>query len=304
MTTPKSEKSYYGPFFWIAAISFVVPIFVAVRAFDHIGAIAGPTPVPDASGVDHALWDYALKTYVANGLVDYDGLAKDQTFRTYLKQLGAAQPEKLATDDDRLALLCNAYNAFVISGVIRHDIRDSVNNYSDPATKKGFFDIPEYIFANETLSLNDIEHKKIREPFGDPRIHVALVCAALSCPAIRPEAFEGTRLDAQLDDQARLFANDPKHVAYNAEKNEIRLSRILQWYGEDWDVVGGYLAWLHERVEDPAIKEALVKAAAEEVAVKYFEYDWVLNTSNELKPGGSADPSTGAFGSGSIPNEG
>ena len=196
MTTPKSEKSYYGPFFWIAAVSFIVPLFVAVRAFDHIGATVGPTPVPDASGVDHALWDYALKAYVANGLVDYDGMAKDQAFRTYLKQLGAAQPEKLATDDERLALLCNAYNAFVISGVIRHDIRDSVNNYSDPTTQKGFFDIPEYILANETLSLNDIEHKKIREPFGDPRIHVALVCAALSCPAIRPEAFEGARLEA------------------------------------------------------------------------------------------------------------
>ena len=303
MTTPKSEKSYYGPFFWIAAVSFIVPIFVAVRAFDHIGATAGPTPVPDASGVDHALWDYALKTYVANGLVDYDGIAKDQTFRTYLRQLGAARPEELATDGERLALLCNAYNAFVIDGVITHKIRDSVNNYSDPVTKAGFFDISEHILANTTLSLNEIEHKKIREPFGDPRIHVALVCAALSCPALRSEAYDGARLDAQLDDQSRLFANNPKHVAYDADSNTIRLSRILQWYGNDWETSGGHLAWLQERVEDPALKEALRKAAADEIEVKYFEYDWVLNTSNALKPGGSADPSSGAFGSGSIPNE-
>ncbi|MCC6145597.1 MAG: DUF547 domain-containing protein [Candidatus Hydrogenedentes bacterium] len=302
MTTPKTEKSYYGPFFWIAAVSFIVPLFVAGRAFDHIGAVVGPTPVPDASGVDHALWDYVLKEYVANGLVDYDGIAKDQTFRTYIRELGAAQPEKLATDDERLALLCNAYNAFVIEGVISHGIRDSVNNYSDPVTKAGFFDIPEHILSSTTLSLNDIEHKKIREPFGDPRIHVALVCAALGCPSLRGEAYEGARLDAQLDDQARLFANNPKHVAFDAATNTLRLSRILQWYGKDWDAVGGYLSWLQERAEDPALKAALTKAASQESAVKFFEYDWVLNTSNELKPGGSADPSSGAFGSGSIPN--
>lgn len=302
MTTPKTEKSYYGPFFWIAAVSFIVPIFVAVRAFDHIGAAAGPTPVVDASGVDHALWDYVLKTYVSNGLVNYDGIARDQTFRTYIRELGAAQPEKLANDKERLALLCNAYNAFVIDGVISHGIRDSVNNYSDPVSKAGFFDIPEHILSSTTLSLNDIEHKKIREPFGDPRVHVALVCAALGCPSLRGEAYEGARLDAQLDDQARLFANNPKHVAFDAAANTLRLSRILQWYGKDWDGVGGYLAWLNERAEDPALKAALTKAAAGDVEIKYFEYDWVLNTSNELKPGGSADPSTGAFGSGSIPN--
>lgn len=302
MTTPKSEKSYYGPFFWIAAISYIVPLFVAVRAFDHLGAVAGPTPVPDASGVDHKLWDYVLKEYAANGLVDYDGIAKDQTFRTYIRELGAAQPEKLANDKERLALLCNAYNAFVINGVIAHGIRDSVNNYSDPATKAGFFDLPEHIFANTTLSLNDIEHKHIREPFADPRVHVALVCAALGCPSLRGEAYEGARLDAQLDDQARLFANNPKHVAFDADASVVRLSRILQWYGKDWDAVGGYLPWLAARAEDPAVKTALTRAAAGEVDVKYVEYDWVLNTSNELKPGGSADPSSGAFGSGSIPN--
>lgn len=303
MTKPTPEKTYYGPFFWIAAVSFIVPFFVIARAFDAIGPPAAPTPVPDASGVDNALWDYLLKAYVENGLVDYDGIARDYTFRVYLKELGAAQPDQLATDNARLALLCNAYNAFVIDGVIGHKIRDSVNNYVEPETNSGFFDLKEHIFANETLSLNDIEHARIREVFGDPRVHVALVCAAVSCPSLRPEAYAGDRIDAQLDDQARLFANNPKHVAFNAEENKVYLSRILSWYGDDWDRAGGYLPWLAERAEDPALKEALRKAAADETDVAFFEYDWVLNTQNELKPGGSADPSSGAFGSGSIPNE-
>lgn len=303
MNKASTEKSYYGPFFWIAVISFAVPFFVAVRAFDAARPASVPTPAPDVSGVDHALWDYLLKAYVENGLIDYDGMARDYTFRRYLKQLGGAQPEKLGTDDERLALLCNAYNAFVVNGVITHKIRDSVNNYSDPDTRDSFFDIPEHIFANQTLSLNAIEHDLIRGNYDEPRIHVALVCAALSCPPLRPEAYTGDRLQAQLEDQARLFANDPDHVAYKAEENAVYVSRILNWYGEDWDGHGGYLQWLYERVEDPALKDALLKAASEEVDVRFFEYDWVLNTQNELKPGGSADPSTGAFGSGSIPNE-
>jgi len=303
MTNSKSKKSYYGPFFWVAAVSFIVPFFVIVRAFDVARPAPGPTPQPDASGVDHALWDYLLKRYVANGLIDYDGMARDYTFRLYLKELGGAQPEALQHDDARLALLCNAYNAFVINGVITHEIRDSVNNYYDPISNEGFFDIKEHIFANETLSLNEIEHQLIRAKFDEPRIHVALVCAALSCPPLRPEAYEGNRIDAQLEDQAVLFANNRNHVSFNAEENAIYLSRILNWYGDDWKNHGGYFAWLAERVTDPALRDALKKAEAGEVKEEFFEYDWVLNTQNELKPGGSADPSSGAFGSGSIPNE-
>ena len=303
MTTPKSEKSYYGPFFWLAVVSFIVPFFVVVRAFDAARPPAAPVPVPDVSGVDHALWDYLLKSYVANGLVDYDGIARDYTFKLYLRQLGGADPGALESDDARLALLCNAYNAFVINGVITHRIRDSVNNYLDPADNTGFFDVKEHIFASRTLSLNEIEHELIRAEFDEPRIHVALVCAALSCPPLRTEAYTGDRLDAQLEDQARLFANNPDHVAYRPEEEAVYLSRILNWYGGDWDSHGGYLTWLAERADDTALQDALRKAAAGEIEEKYFEYDWVLNTQNELKPGGSADPSTGAFGSGSIPNE-
>ena len=68
--------------------------------------------------LDHALWDYLLKSYVENGLVDYDGISRDHSFRIYLRQLSEAESEKLTTSVDQLALLCNAYNAFVINGVI------------------------------------------------------------------------------------------------------------------------------------------------------------------------------------------
>ena len=288
----KDNKSYYGAFFWITLVSFVVPVVVAISAFNAVQPATKPESKPDASGVDHALWDYLLKAYVENGLIDYDAMARDHLFRTYLQQLGTAQPEKLATDDERLALLCNAYNALVVNGVITHKIAASVMDYTHEGT--GFFDVPVHIFAGETMSLNRLEHEIIRVEYDEPRIHVALVCAAISCPAIRPEAYVGSRLDTQLEDQAVLFANNPKYVNY---EGAIQLSPILQWYGVDWDNHGGTLAWLAERVRDGALREALLDDTIE---VRYTSYDWTLNTQG---PRSSGNAPKADFGSGSIPNE-
>jgi len=297
----RSKPSYYGPFFWVAAVSFVVPLAVAARAFHEVTVTTKPAPHPDASGVDHALWDYLLKDYVENGLVDYDGMAHDYLFRTYLRELAEADPTKLTTAADRLALLCNAYNAFVIDGVITHKIRTSVMDYK--LDGKEFFDLEEHIFAGYTMSLNYIEHTLIRKPFEEPRVHVALVCAARSCPAIRAEAFVGNRLANQLEDQAIGFANNPRYVSYDTAKNTLRLSPILNWYGSDWDPVGGYLPWLRQRVKDPSLGKAIDAAMRGEAQIAFTEYDWSLNT--QAAVGATAVPSARKnvdFGSGSIPN--
>lgn len=298
----KKSVSYYGPFFWLAIVSFSVPIVVAAKAFHEVKVTTKPTPHPDASGVDHALWDYLLKTHVENGLVDYDGIARDHIFRTYLRQLSESDPSKLTTSADQLALLCNAYNAFVVNGVITHGIRDSVIKYEVEGIE--FFDLKEHILHGETLSLNQIEHELIRKRFREPRIHVALVCAAKSCPAIRSEAYAGTRLAKQLEDQSVQFANQAKYVTYDAASDTLKLSPLLDWYGGDWDQVGGYLPWLAARVQDDVVKQAILRASRKETSVAFLDYDWSLNSQATA---GSAAPKpaskTGQFGSGSIPNE-
>ncbi|NIA14539.1 MAG: DUF547 domain-containing protein [Nitrospiraceae bacterium] len=297
---PSKSPSYYGAFFWLSVAAFIVPLFVAVRAFQAAPEpYSKPVPAPDASGVDHAIWDYLLKAYVENGLVDYDGMKRDYLFKTYLGQLGAARPDALATDAERLALYCNAYNAFVVNGVIIHDIRDSVMNYRRGI--RGFFDIKEHILAGETMSLNYLEHQTIRPKFQEPRVHMALVCAAKSCPALRPEAYIGGNLERQLEDQARSFANDPAYVRFNADKNKIELSAILKWYGEDFDAAGGYLSFLASRVSDESLRAALEQAEAGAVKTDFDKYDWSLNAQEtSAAPAGAG---AAGFGSGSVPNE-
>ena len=55
------------------------------------------------------------------------------------------------------------------------------------------------------LTLDDIEHQILRRDFDEPRIHLALVCAAMSCPSLRAEPYRGMELDKQLNDQTHRF---------------------------------------------------------------------------------------------------
>ena len=296
-------KEYYGGFFWLAAISFIVPLFVGYRAFDKVSPKIRPEPDPDVSGVCNELWDYLLKNYVENGLVDYKGIKKENLFDVYLRELGSADPERLPSDEHRLALMCNAYNAFVINGVITHKYPAKVTEFSSGG--KGFFDIKEHIFAGRTLSLNELEHEIIRPTFKEPRVHVALVCAARSCPAIRPEAYTGEQLEKQLQDQAELFANNETYVRWVADENRIELSPILKWYGEDWDEKfpnGGAIQWLTDLVDSEELKAKLQSAISGEIKTTYAVYDWTLNSQQD--PGqSSGGGKTSGFGSGSIPDE-
>ena len=309
---------YYGGFFWVAAVSFIVPLFVGWQAFQNLQPASKPTPSLDKSGVDHNAWNYLLNNYIANGLVDYDGMKKDYLFHEYVRQLGTCDPQLLDTDDERLALACNAYNAFVINGVISHKVDNSVmlvgvedkdsdeetpdaENSDDKPKEPGFFDFKEHVFAGQTISLNKLEHEMIRPTFKEPRVHVALVCGAKGCPSIRPQAYNGQCVRDQLQDQSTLFVNDPKHVMYDPATNELKLNSILSWYGVDFNERypnGGYLAWINKLATDQTIKDAAIKAINKEVNVSFLDYDWALNTQARSKGG-----KVGGFGSGSSPDE-
>ncbi len=298
------KKEYSGPLLWLALASFLMPVAVAVWAFC---TLPQPYTFPeiklDSSGVDQQLWDHLLRTYVADGLIDYDGLKRNHQFQTYLAQLASAQPEKLPDDQHRLAFLCNAYNAFVINGVLVHKIDSGVLDYKN-AQDQGFFEVAEHILAGKTIDLNTLEHKMIRPVFQEPRIHMALVCAAKSCPTIRPEAFLGDRLDSQLEDQARAFSNNQAYVRYvaagkDAQEKKLYLSPILKWYGEDFGDEMGVLDFLLSRVDSPKTTAGLQAAREGQGKIVYNEYDWSLNTQGKA----TTSKANTSFGSGSIPNE-
>lgn len=101
--------------------------------------------------------------------------------------------------------------------------------------------------AGEVYILDEIEHEIIRPHYQEPRIHFALVCAALGCPALRAEAYTGARLDEQLDEQAHFFLMEsPEKNRVDVDKRRVHLSPIFDWYeedfGEDEAELGRYIA--------------------------------------------------------------
>jgi len=149
--------------------------------------------------------------------------------------------------------------------------------------------------------LNDIEHGILRSnskpPMGrkrqfpnkdhripfvvstlDPRIHFALVCGAKSCPAIK--TYEPTNVDAALDAAARAFFEGDGITIFNRDKfKEVRVSKILYWYGCDFGATD------QEKMQFimqycPPDKSALMRAwlnSGEKIKITYAKYNWNLN---------------------------
>ncbi len=229
-----------------------------------------------AQHFDHAVLDTVLVRYVAGGRVDYAVLLAERVILDrYLAQIAAVEADEFARWDrpDQIAYLINAYNAYMLETVIDH------------YPIKGVFDGIVHRAAGEDLTLDDIEHGLLRAEYKEPRIHLALVCAALSCPPLREEAYTGDRLDEQFADQAHRFFNDPRHNRIEVARGRVRLSKIFDWFGEDFvvfapeggyrgsDQVRGVLAFVAQYVP-PRFAEFLESG---EYRVEFEDYDWTLN---------------------------
>lgn len=229
--------------------------------------------------VDHSTFDRVLRRYVdQDGNVAYGELQAEgeSALDAYLETLGDVSLAPLDRTA-RLALWINAYNAYTLKLIVDHypipNIWAVTPGPPEPKENSPFaLDVGPV--ADTVRSLDEIEHEIIRKRFDEPRIHFALVCAALSCPRLRREAYTGPRLDAQLDEQARTFLHDNSKNRIPASTGEIELSRILKWYGEDFGESTDELQHVLAPYFDGGVQDRLAAAAYD---VTYRSYDWTLN---------------------------
>ena len=184
---------------------------------------------------------------------------------------------------ERRAFLINAYNAFTLQLILTKypdlkSIKDLGSFFSSP-WKKAFVPL-----LGQTRSLDDIEHVLLRgaDDYDDPRIHFAVNCASIGCPALRPEAYVAARLDAQLLDQTQRFLRDRSRNRYKADAKTIELSMIFKWYGEDFargflgaNSVAEFVASYAGSIGLTPEQLAQLKAGAFEI--DYTNYNWELN---------------------------
>jgi hypothetical protein len=160
-------------------------------------------------GSTHRLFTEILATYVNNGRVDYTKLCRDPRLADYIDLLSSTDPEEIVGEDEQLAFWINAYNAFTLKIICDNYPLKSINDLHfgglvlGTVLKKTVWDKEFVVINKREMSLNHIEHDIVRPIFGDPRAHFALVCASVSCPPLRSEAYEGHRLDEQLEKKKR-----------------------------------------------------------------------------------------------------
>ena len=177
---------------------------------------------------------------VALNVVDYAGLDADPRLPQVVAALATFPTARLAKGAELLAFHLNAYTILTLALVARHwplaGIKD-IGNFWWPVWRRSAGAID-----HNDVSLDDIEHKRLR-PLGDPRMHFAIVCASVSCPDLRLEAYRAQTLDRQLDDQVRRFLANPAK-GLRVDGNVAHLSKIFEWYAVDFARTGGVAAFI------------------------------------------------------------
>jgi hypothetical protein len=254
-----------------------------------------------AQGIDHAGLDTVFAYFVRDGRVDYAALQQGRaSLDEYIAEVSAVTTEQFAvwSEADQIAYLLNAYNAYVLETIIdNYPIKAAgffkkltspkMFSFPDNSIRQidGVFDGIPHKVAGTEMTLDGIEHGALRADYNEPRIHFALVCAAVSCPPLREEAFRGEVLDDQLDSQGHIFLNDPRLNRFEADRGEIYLSKIFDWFGDDFrqfasdtgyqrdEKVNGVLTFVSRYLVD----RVAGFLGTGEYKVDFLKYDWTLN---------------------------
>ncbi len=273
-----------------------VPDEVKVRKFSQ----AGYAKTLDKYVDDEGMVYYAKMKEKGIDLNPYaDGEKSDNDeeesprLNDYLWALASLEPEVYEKWSDRrkIAFLLNAYNAITLKAILdNYPINPTIPNPLYP--QNSIRQIPKvwkkkYLVMGREMSLEHIEHGILRKEFDEPRIHVALVCAAMSCPPLRREPYIGKKLDAQLDDQSGGFLASGDNFRIDRDNSVVHLSSIFKWFGGDF--TGKYapetgygdhdkdtravLNFISNYVDD---KDAEYLRGGD-FEIKYIDYDWSLN---------------------------
>lgn len=245
-----------------------------------VAAVEAYQPRPGGPTFDHSTLSGLLEKHVDSaGWVDYQGLQNHTAeLQQYLDRLADAPFEQLGRDE-KLALLINAYNAFTLQLILEHYPLESIRDI--PQQKR--WEAERWQVGRHTWSLNQIEHEQIRPKFREPRIHFALVCAAVGCPPLRTEAYTGKRLEEQLTDQADYVHSHPRWFRFDPEREVVQLTKLYDWYRGDFTQQTASVLDYAARFS-PELREAL--EAGRRPDIQWLKYDWRLN-SQQNRPAGA-----------------
>jgi hypothetical protein len=234
----------------------------------------------------HRVWDELLKKHVVvleggkASRIRYAGMAQDRAaLKNYLEGISSVKESEYAgwTRPRQMAFLINAYNALMAEKILTrypdiNSVWDFGKLFGNPF-KDRFFTL-----FQRSFSLDEIEHETLRKQFREPRIHYALNCASVGCPMLREEAYLGDRLERQLEEQAVRFLSDRSRnrlALMGSEAGKLEVSRIFDWYKEDFEPRAAYFARYAKLLSDDAAGQGMISEG--KAPLSFLEYDWALN---------------------------
>ncbi len=225
--------------------------------------------------------------------VDYLRLDKDAGGQVLLGRarytLASADPDSL-TPAGQTAWAINLYNLRVIDLVLLnlmdprthlmiHTVKETDPNLRD------FFEQTGLVVAGQDYTLDSFEKKFLFHDFDrssggprpealDPRVHFALVCAALGCPPLSPLVYRGDSLDVQLDRAVRESLRNPRHLRWDAKSGQLLGSQVFFWYQRDFEPEGAYA--FVRRYGPAAVVRSAERAHVKRLSAG-LHWDWGIN---------------------------
>jgi hypothetical protein len=203
------------------------------------------------------------KNNVSLMLVDYSAIKNNGSLDKAYRDLAAFKLERLTSREEKLAFYINAYNILAMKIVADHWPTESIKDIGNLFSP--VWDKPAGELGGKTVTLGEVEHSILR-PMGEPRIHLAIVCASVSCPDLRDEPYLAAGLDEQLAEQTRRFLNNTGK-GLRVEENTIHVSKIFDWFEDDFKSQGGISAFIKRY--KTGLPELILKTS--------LPYDWAVN---------------------------
>ena len=213
-----------------------------------------------------SIFDSLLQKNVdKTGRVDYQSLKNNETLLdNYLAYIQNNEPTKEWSSNKKKAFWINTYNAYTIKIILNNYPLKSIRDIKIDG--KTAWKIPFVKVGQKRYTLDQIEHKILRKKFNDPRIHVGINCASVSCPRLWNFAFTEDNIASSLDNLMKEFINDT--TRNKISKKNVALSEIFNWFSKDFIKNGTIINYLNTYA---AIK------ISEKASIKYLTYDWSLN---------------------------
>ena len=270
----------------------VVATVVAALLVTH-SLLGAELIAADAFDQRYRAYAELLRAHVVGARVDYaalksDGAALDLVAGEF-GRVTAVQLESWSREE-QLAFWINAYNVFTLQAIVDHyPIVWRWRNVLTLTPRNSIKQIPgvwtdlRWDVAGTRKTLDQIEHETLRTLYDEPRIHVAINCASISCPPLRAEPYMGEHLERQLVLAARDYLSTD--LGLQIDGSTLRVSSIFNWFGDDFiDNYAHLVDGSSEReravlgfVATYGPTEAAALAQSGNARVQFLKYDWVLN---------------------------